>query len=697
MKALRPAALGALALLAPPALAQTASSDREPGWTPSEIIVTSTRDLGYVAREASTLRTPVPILETPQSVQVLTRKLLNEQELTTLADAVRNVSGVVTALPSEAVLANPIVRGFESEVFIDGLVAYGDTAVIDPSSLSGTERIEVAKGPTSLLFGGGTGAPVGGLINVVTKIPTGEALYAASIRAGSFGTIAPSSDIDQPLSSAIGVRLTGEYFRSDDDIDVVTIDRITINPSFRAALGPDTDLIVRLGYGKVEQLEYAGLPSAVARLPGIDRFRFSGATDAPRTEIENKLATGVLTHRVSDAVTATVQVRRYESDFDEFATFPFIAFAPPVGTRYTIFNARLPARVREWTADASVTAEFKTGGIAHVLLAGIQYDATDYRAAIDFAPIGALDYAVPGSDLAFGPVTPVAPQIFNRYRTTALYAQDQIGVGDRLHILAGLRYSELGLTEVLGGTGTDNSKGRVDPRIGATFDVAEGVALFAGFATGSRLSVFFSGGTELPVPETSQSYEAGIKLGLKYAGLSGTIALFDQTRKNVPTADPANPFVSVQTGEQQARGIEGDLIWEPSRNWSVLASYAYTDAKVTRDTVIPSGDRLPRVPEHSGRLAVRYRIVDGKLAGFGIGAGVSAASAAEITLPNSSRGDGYAVFDTQASYETGPVRIGVSVVNLFDRHYFLPYQYLAQDVVRPGTPRAGFVTLGLRY
>ena len=142
------------ALLVTPALAQETTA---PSWTP-EIIVTAERPANYTIGAASVTRTPVPLINTPQSIQVLTRTLLDEQQLFTLADAVRNISGVVTALPSEAVLANPIVRGFESEVFVDGLIAYGDTAVVDPSSLSGVERIEVAKGPTSLLFGGGTGA-----------------------------------------------------------------------------------------------------------------------------------------------------------------------------------------------------------------------------------------------------------------------------------------------------------------------------------------------------------------------------------------------------------------------------------------------------------------------------------------------------------------------------------------------------------
>jgi hypothetical protein len=129
-------------LVAIPAFAQEASA---PSWTP-EIIVTAERPANYAIGAASVTRTPVPLINTPQSIQVLTRTLLDEQQLFTLADAVRNISGVVTALPSEAVLANPIVRGFESEVFVDGLIAYGDTAVVDPSSLSGSSASKSPRG-----------------------------------------------------------------------------------------------------------------------------------------------------------------------------------------------------------------------------------------------------------------------------------------------------------------------------------------------------------------------------------------------------------------------------------------------------------------------------------------------------------------------------------------------------------------------
>lgn len=683
-----------------PAAILAAADAPDPGWTAIEVIVvTANRDEGYVATGASALRTPVPINQVPQAVQVLTRTLLEEQDLNTLSDAVQNISSVVPAAPSEAVLVNPIVRGFESEILIDGLMAYGDTAVIDPSSMSGVERIEVAKGPTSVLFGGGAGAPVGGLINVVTKTPNSTPSYAVQYRGGSFETVQPSIDINQPLGDAVAVRLTGEYLSSDDAIDEVNIDRTTFNPSLRVDLGADTDVLFRYGYNKIEQLEYAGLPSEVVSAPGVHRFRFSGATDAPRTEITNKMGTGVLTHRFSDALKTVLQVRNYKNDFSEYASFPFVAFFPPTGTAYPIIKGELPASVDQWTVDASVVGEFATGSITHVVIGGVQYDSTDYNGKLgfDFVPIGILDYAVRGSDVPYGPKLP--PQSFaqyqNTYGTNAVYVQDQATVAERFHLLGGVRYSELSIDERFG-TG-NNSYNEVNPRVGAVVDLVPGVSAFVDYATGSRLTLFFNGGTRDPKPETSDAVGGGIKLGLTDIGLSGTIAIYRQNRSNVPNPDPSNPFVSVQTGKERAEGFETDLIWEPSRAWSFLVSYAHTNAEVTKDTAIPDGDKLPRVPDDSGRIAVRYRFLEGRLAGLGAGLGMTAASSAEITLPNVDRSDSYVTFDAQLSYETGPYRFGLSAVNLFDEDYFMPYQYLAQSVVRPGNPRSVFATIGVQF
>ncbi|WP_229956413.1 TonB-dependent siderophore receptor [Parasphingorhabdus litoris] len=701
---MRSAPICAAALLSSPLAAQTDpesqnSSAPDQSWTPSNTIVVTGIRQNYAIDVASVTRTPVPLVNVPQSIQVLTDTLIKEQELNTLDEALRNVSGIIPSLSSELVLANPIVRGFEAELFTDGLIGYADTAVADPASLIAVERIEVAKGATSALFGGGTGAPVGGLINIVSKTAEPGTKFSIRGRAGSFDTWQLGGDANLQLDDNLSVRLIAEYQDAEDAIDAVEIERFYVNASVRALLPTDTEIIARFTHSRVEQLEYAGLPASVVDLPGVDPFRFSGATNAPPTVVENLSADFSLSQPLGDNLTFDFRARRYENDFREFATTILTSFFPGTGSEFPIISAQLPAKVDEWTLDSSITAIFDTGPINHTLLVGAQYDATDYEAATGFnlVPLGILDFADPDSDLDFGPIPPLDTFVANDYRTTAFYVQDQISIFDRLHILASVRYSELTLRENLGGNGNRETYKEWDPRIGATLDIVDGLAVFAGYAEGSRLAIFFNNPDIAPKPERARNFEAGIKLGLAELGLSGTLAWFDSKRTNVPTPDPNTFFSSIQTGEQRSEGIELDLIWEPNSNWSFLATYAYTDARVTFDTVIPSGDELPRVPDHAGRFAARYRFIGGTLDGLAIGAGLTAASSAELTLPNSVRSDSYIVFDAQASYDLGPARLGLRIDNIFDEQYFLPYQYLAQSVVRPGNPRSAYLTLNFDF
>ena len=698
------AAIAAVALIPGAAVAQdpdasvsAESQSRSGGWIP-QIVVTGTADR-YNVENASVLRAPVALQDTPQSVQVLTRQLLDDQEVITLDEALVNISGVVPSLPSEIVLANPVVRGFEAEIFIDGLIGYADTAVLDLSSLWNVEQVEVAKGPTSTLFGGGTGAPVGGLINLVSKAPQPENAFSARLRGGSFDSYSAAADANIALGDTVAVRLIGEVQTFADTIDAVDGTRVLAAPSVRFTPGAGTDIVGRFTYSRVAHLEYAGLPALFRDNPQIEPDRFTGATIAPDTQIENRIYDLAITQQLAGGVTANVKARRYESDFEEYSTSPFFAFFPCQGTVCPVINGILPASVREWTVDASLTAQISTGGIDHVALGGVQYDATDYDAGLGFDFFGAVpfDYADPDSDFAYSEPT-IGSTISNQYRTLGVYVQDQLTIGDRLHILASLRYSRLELTELDGGNGADVTYHEWDPRIGISFQAAEGVNLFAGYATGSRLSLFFNG-AEAPLPERSESYEAGVKLAPSDIGLSGTLAAFQIERTNVPTPDPdpepENVGTSIQTGAQRSRGIELDAIYEPSRSFSLLVNYAYTDATILRDETLPVGDRLRRVPKHRGRLALRYRFGPGALDGLELGAGATYFGGAAIALPNVAQTDDYVIGDLQASYRIDALRIGLRIDNIANADYFVPYQYFAQDVVRPGNPRSAFVTLGI--
>ncbi len=679
-----------LSSAAPPAFAEPPRAR----WTAEEIVVTAQRPAYAASDSATATKTLTPIHRTPQSIQVLSETLLLEQDRRTLADALENVSGVAPIKLEELVLADPLVRGFAGEVYVDGLPAYGTTSVISPGSLAGVERIEIAKGPTAALYGGGAGAPLGGLINLVLRTPLRAPRTALGARIGAYDAWSVSGDVNRPLGSNAALRLAGEYEDRKSWIEAVVAESVQLTPSFALGLGSDTTLRVTGLYNHVDQLEYAGFPAALIAADGVDPETFSGATDAPHTTVENAMATAVLTHRFGTGARARLTGRRYQSEFREYASFPYFAFYPPRGTAYDIIKARLPTDVDQTTLDANVTWRAVAGGRTHQFLLGASWDDTAYDAGIgfDFTPIGTLDYADP-APLAFGAVPAITSTQTDRFETLAAYVQDQVDIGP-VHLLASARYSRLDYARRE--YGYDRTYHRLTPRMGATVDLTRTLAAFAGYAEGFRAPTGFYGAAP-PKLETSKAWEAGLKRADRGRGLSGTLALYQIMRRNVSTDDPDDLFNTIQTGAQRARGIEADLIWEPSPALSVLFSYAYTHARVTEDTDIPEGDRLPRAPDHSGRLALRYRVLAERLKGFAIGAGLTGVSNRDLTLPNTSQVAGHWVGDLQASYAFDPVTLSLSIVNLTDEDYLDPYQYLGQAVVIPGQPRALSVSLRARF
>lgn len=681
----------------PAAPVQTAQADTSPSWTSETVVVTGARNRYAAPATSSATRTDTPLIEIPQSVQVITRSLIQEQDSRTLADALVNVSGVVPSRPEEALFTTPIIHGFPAEIYLDGLPQFASNeAGNDPTSLVGVERIDVVKGPTSTLNGGGLGSPLGGVINVVSERPTLDQFggYAA-MRAGSFETVNPYGDVNLPLGPAVAARIAAEYQSTGSWIDKVQGDRWSVQPSLMIQIDPATDLVLRAQLYHRAELEYSGLPAPQALASQIDRDVFPGAPiGQPRTTIDNRLATAEFRHAFSDTLRLAVTGRYSESESKEYGSFvdpDYGAPDPATPTIYPVLPIYLQGRAHEGTIDANLADTFNLLGGRHELLGGVNYDRTNFVSDLAYAgtPDGLLDLVKPSYTAAYGGVGPINDTETDHFETIALYLQDQATYG-RLHLTGSMRYSDIHFQERE--FGTDKHYYHLSPRVGATFDIVQGVALYGGYETAFRTAFAFMG-LEPPKPEESTNYEVGLKLALKSIGLSGTVSAFHQTQDNIPTADPTNPFLSIQTGQQRAQGLESDLIWEPIPALSVLANYAYTDSAVTQDPNIPTGQTLARVPHNSGRIAARYRLLDGPARGLSFGAGVTAFDSRQLTLPNTVSVPGYAAVDAQAAYAFGRYTLEVSVVNLAGRKAFDAYEYLGYPLVEPNQPRSAYATL----
>lgn len=656
---------------------------------------------GYAVQSAtSATKTDTPLKTVPQSIQVIPHALIEEQQSRTLADTLVNVSGVTPTKSQEFLFTTPIIRGFPADIYFNGLPAFGTTASADPASLTGTERIEVLKGPTSALYGGGVGAPLGGLINVVSKSPEAEPIHLIGIRKGSQSTTSTFADLNLPVGEKVNARIAGEYQSEGSWISHVKGRQYSVQPSVSFQLSPETEILLQGKFDSRSQREYSGLPALQALSGELDRYAYPGATSGqPLTKIKNRILSAELRHRFSENTKFTLSAHHFKSKVRDYGSFIYPEIAgPAMGTPtvYPIFGLYLPSTIQESTLDANLSSAFDVLGGHHEVLGGITYDSTKFNSAIsDAVYLGDLDLADPHYQVDYGPTPIPNYSQTNRYTTTAVYLQDQATYG-RLHILASLRYTNLQLRQKE--QNLDATYHRVTPRLGITYDLTDSVSVYAAYGTGFRGAVNFVG-LETPKPETSRNLEVGAKFAFDTLGLSGTVALFDQTRRHVTTADPdpAHLNYSIQTGEQRARGFETDLLWEPDDNFSLLFNYAYTHAEVTSDTTIPVGDRLPRVPKHSVRLAAHYRVPDGLATGLSFGAGITAVSARELTLPNSVRVPGYALLDAQASYRFDKYTVSLSVVNLANRKVYDTYQYLASPVVIPVQPRSAYLTLTAQF
>lgn len=676
--------------IAQPALAQQPPAD---SWARDTVVVTGEAAAVAATDAATATRTSTPLEEVPQSVQVLTRTLLEEQDQQTISSALTNVSNVTPSSTMQTVLISPLIRGFAVNYYFDGMPTYQLPATIaDPATLVNVERIEVAKGPTSTLYGGGSGAPLSGLLNIVSRDPVQNFEGSISVRGGSFNTLGASGNINTPLGDTVAFRLAGMYETADSYLDVIDSERYAIFPTLGWDITDATRLIVRGRYNKLEQQEYAGIPvDLIEPNELVPREIFAGAADAPRTEIENTSLSATLTHAFSDALKAEATLSRYEGSFEERSTFPYGQIA---GTIYNFGSAYLPSDTEKTYATASLVATLGDAGLRHTLLVGADYDATDYFGAMYFNTSWAtIDYASPNPRAPFGSDPPFFFDQNDRLRTAAVFVQDQLSFGENLDVTAGLRYTRLSIRSAVSGVTTDQTEHRVTPRLGATYKVIDGLSLFAGYAEGFQGVVAGGFYATTPVPETSQSYEAGVKFAAPIPGLTGTLAAYRITRQNVLTPDPLIPFAYTQTGEQKSEGFEADVIYEPSPAFSILFNYAFGDATVSKDNALPVGDRLRAVPEHSGRLAARYRFIGGALNGLEIGGGATAVSNRELTLPNTLSVDGAVLVDLQASYDLGVAVISASVVNAFDDDALEPYQYFGGPYVVPTQPRSLFVTL----
>lgn len=666
---------------------------------------------GYRALTAtSATRTATPIGELPQSIQVITQSLIDDQTALSIDDAARNVSGVMGTLRLQTpAYDSGKIRGFFSEQRLDGLPTTYSPGHRD--GIANVERIEVLKGPDAILSAGGLGSPLGGTLNVVSKRPFDTARTEIGATVGTDNYYRPHFDINQPLTNdgTALFRITGEYLDAGSFVDHIETEAYAINPTLTLAPSSDTTLTIQGRLSRWEQPDYQGLPATgtVAGDFRLDRSMFIGATDAPDSFSGLHGVTVSLDHAFATNVDATVKARWTRSSLAQItqslvgsdglqANIPF--FGP---STWLLTNGYLAQEQDEFAIASDLRFRSSGEGYRNTLLVGADYSRVSGTATIVLDALlggaGVVDLASPGIRYPFVEPPKIPSTTFMDEKevvvSQGVYVQMQTTLAERLHLLGALRLADIAtdMNDSIDGTRASTQETRLLPRIGALVEIGDGLSAYANYSEG--LSGYGIVGLRgLPDPQSSELRETGIKFD--FGPLTGTAALFQIDRHGVPIGmDTA----IMGTATERSRGFEVDVIWQPSRSWSVLGSYAYVDARVVRaDAIIEPGAKRIGVPEHAGRLWVNYAFDEPALEGWSAGLGLYAASGQAVDYANRFFTDSYITVDAKVAYTTGDLTITGAAKNLLDEDYFVSHYYLGGRVAA-GDARAFYLTVSRAY
>ena len=655
-----------------------------------EIVVTGTRD-GYRVPNASTAtKTDTPLRDIPQSIQVVPQQVLQDQQVTTnLTEALRNVPGVVQGgnSSSRGVAQIPTIRGFNSSnsILKDGLL---DLTI---SSLgfdaAGIERIEVLKGPASVLYGQGS---LGGVINLVTKKPLRDPYYSAELSAGSYNFYRGAIDLSGPLndSKTVLYRLNTAAQTTESFVDFFDGQQYFVAPSLTWLLSDRTKLNLQAEYiNRPKAFGQQGIPAVGSVLPNpngeIPRNR--NTSEPFSTDNSHSFRIGYdLEHRFSEnwQLRNTFAATWYHEDREYVFGYRLDDNNSTVERLYN--KAKVNFNV--FNVDTYVIGKFATGSIQHQLVTGFNYTRYDNDSTDRGRQAEPLDLFNPVYGRPLGASR--GPTSFGNLGTNAygFYVQDKITLVENLNLLLGGRFDiENEKLNSISGSSIASSSAQYEvfsPRVGIVYQPIPAISLYTSYSRAfvPNQSVF---GATLDEPERGTQYEVGVKADLSDR-LTATLAFYDLTRTNVSTDDPNRPGFSIQVGEQQSRGIEFDLSGEILPGWNIIAGYALTDAKVSKDNTFAVGNRINNVPDHSFNVWTSYEIQQGSARGFGVGVGFFFVGDRQGDLDNTFELPNYFRTDAAIFYKRDRFRAAINFNNLFNVDYF--ESALNRVNVYPGEP-----------
>ncbi|GLU32084.1 TonB-dependent siderophore receptor [Trinickia caryophylli] len=628
---------------------------------------------GYEPRTSAVASaTAQSLLDIPQAVAVVSGTVMEDQQARSLDDVLGNVSGITQTNTLGGTRDAFIKRGFgendDGSILVDGMrspVLHNYLATID--------RVEVLKGPASLLYG--IQEP-GGVINLVTRKPEDEFHGSVSATRTSHGGSGASFDLTGPIGQAgqvaggtLAFRLIGEY---DTSRYWRSFGRQRDSLIAPALSWHDAKTSIDVSY---QYVDYTmpfdrGTVLVNGHLDDSLRYRRYEEPWSQSTGIQETFRARV-EHRLSDQWKLRASYGWARDRYQQYLTRAR-SFNSTTGALSRSSDANLGRNESDEIATIGAIGELDIAGMRHDVYFGAEYERQRvFRGdTIRGNAVSGFDLYDPvyGTLAAGGKASASQSDSLTKVHTYSLITQDAVHLTDRLIASAGIRwetyqqYSGVGRPFVV----ADDSHGNVWlPQFGLVYKIAPSLAFYANYSRSFKPNV--ADDVDAPLaPERGQIYEAGLKFDLK-PGIAGTLAVYQIDKHNVAVTVGD---VTSTIGSARSRGVELDVAGRLSNHWSLIGSYAYTDA-------VDRSDNTPMVnaARHSGSLFAVYNTALPHISGqWRFGGGMRLVGKRPGDTANSFTLPGYVVADLFAAYETKvgklPTRVQLNVKNLFDKTYY---------------------------
>ncbi|WP_090321093.1 TonB-dependent siderophore receptor [Duganella sp. CF517] len=675
----------ALPLLAANAIAASAAEDAT---LPTVVVSSRADDGGLRSQTATGSNLDLSRFDTPASVDAITRDQLERRGDTGLLDAITRAPGI-SAMPHPGNGGSSVAaRGFTDTLSVmrlyDGMRQYGGAGLTFPFDTWAVERIEVLRGPASVIYGDGA---IGAVINVVPKKPTRGAIQT-ELQAG-LGTehsrrfaIGSGGAIDDKWS----YRVDASTDRSDGWVERGEYSNRAFSGALRLDISPRLNVQLGAAKGRQKPMKYFGTPLIDGKPdPALAEKNYNVGDSVMR--YDDRWIDLLVNWNPNDNV--GVRSRFYDIDSDRHWR-DVEAYRYNPATRLIDRADATEIYHRQSQTGNTTDAAFKgvLFGLANQFSVGFDVNSSDFRHTnntyVGSAPSVDPYNPVPGS---FSSPVPTIPRYDSEAKQYALFAEDRLALDERWSLLAGVRYDHATLRRtdlVANRLAYDKTSTNVGWRLGTVFQVTPSLALYGQFAKAADPigSLFFLSAANSQFKNaTGRQLEVGVKQAFAQGGGEWTLAVYDITKNNLLTRDPANPARSVQVGERSSRGIEATVMAVLAPGWSVEANAAVLRARFEdfseasgASLVSRAGNVPPDVPQRLANLWLNRELAPALTASAGLRyvGERNADNANTLKLPS------YAVTDASLRWKlSADTNLTLRVANVFDKRYFTTAYYSA--------------------